>query len=91
MVVTNIYGAEGIEMSDEVSRKIQSYKDQSLPICIAKTQYSFTDNPKVLGLPTGFKLTVSDVKMCSGAGFLIVYMGKVMTMPGLPKKPRGQS
>ena len=90
-VVTNIYGAEGIEMSDEVSRKIQSYKDQSLPICIAKTQYSFTDNPKVLGLPTGFKLTVSDVKMCSGAGFLIVYMGKVMTMPGLPKKPRGQS
>ena len=58
-----------------------------LPICVAKTQYSISDDPKKLGYPEGYEITVRDVKVNSGAGFIVVYMGKIMTMPGLSKKP----
>jgi formate--tetrahydrofolate ligase len=59
----------------------------NLPICMAKTQYSLSDDPKLLGRPTGFKITVREVELAAGAGFVIVLTGAVMTMPGLPKKP----
>ena len=58
-----------------------------MPICIAKTQYSFSDNPKLLGAPTDFDITVRDVRVSSGAGFIVVLTGDIMTMPGLPKIP----
>ena len=58
-----------------------------MPICIAKTQYSLSDDPKKLGHPKDFAVTVRDLKLCSGAGFVVVYMGNIMTMPGLSKNP----
>ena len=58
-----------------------------MPICVAKTQYSISDDPKKLGFPSDYEITVRDVKVNSGAGFIVVYMGKIMTMPGLSKKP----
>lgn len=65
------------------------YKD--LPVCIAKTQYSFSDNAKLLAAPEGFEMTVRDVRLSAGAGFVVVIMGAIMTMPGLPKKPAAES
>ena len=62
----------------------------SLPICMAKTQYSFSDDPKLLGAPEGFTVTVSNVKVCAGAGFIVAYTGDIMTMPGLPKVPAAE-
>ena len=61
-----------------------------LPICIAKTQYSFSDNPKRLGAPEGFSVTVKKVKVALGAGFLVVLTGDILTMPGLPKEPAAE-
>ena len=58
-----------------------------MPICIAKTQYSISDDPKKLGYPKDYEITVRDLKINSGAGFIVVYMGKIMTMPGLSKTP----
>ena len=57
------------------------------PVCIAKTQYSLSDDPKVLGRPEGFEVTVKEIRISAGAGFIVVLLGDVMTMPGLPKKP----
>ena len=59
----------------------------ALPICMAKTQYSLSDDPSKLGRPTGFKLNIRDVKLSAGAGFIVALSGTIMTMPGLPKKP----
>ena len=56
-------------------------------MCVAKTQYSLSDNPKLLGRPTGFSINVKDVRLCSGAGFIVALTGDIMTMPGLPKEP----
>ena len=58
-----------------------------LPVCIAKTQYSFSDNAKLTGAPTGFKMNVREVRLSAGAGFVVVICGSIMTMPGLPKHP----
>jgi len=58
---------------------------RNLPICIAKTQYSLSDNPKMLGVPKDFKINIREVKLCSGAGFIVVIAGNIMTMPGLSK------
>ncbi|MHA1771855.1 MAG: formate--tetrahydrofolate ligase [Candidatus Thorarchaeota archaeon] len=89
-VATKIYGADGVTFGDGVKRKIRSLEKRgygSLPICVAKTQYSLSDNPKLIGRPTGFKVFVRDVDVSAGAGFVIVYMGDVNLMPGLPKEP----
>ena len=83
-----IYRASKIIISSEVMNKIKTYEDMgfgNLPVCIAKTQYSFTDDPKKLGAPDDFNMTVTDVKLSSGAGFIVVLMGNIMTMPGLGK------
>ena len=62
-----------------------------MPVCIAKTQYSFSDDPALLGAPSGFKVTVRKVKVSAGAGFIVVLTGDVMTMPGLPKRPAAEN
>ena len=72
------------------NQKIKKYTQQglgNLPICVAKTQYSFTDDPKVLGAPEGFNITVRELKVSAGAGFIVALTGSIMTMPGLPKVP----
>lgn len=87
----SIYGANGVTYNEGILEKLNAYEDQGLQVCIAKTQYSFSDNPKLLGVPQDFDVHVSDVSLARGAGFVVVYMGKVMTMPGLPKVPRKMS
>ncbi len=87
-ICKQIYRAKNINMSDEIIKKINMIESNgygSLPICIAKTQYSFTDNPKLLGAPNDFDMTITDIKLCTGAGFIVVFMGNIMTMPGLAK------
>ena len=85
-----IYRAYGVEYSEEAERKISFYENSgfiNLPICIAKTQSSFSDDPKLLNAPRNFKLRVKDISLSNGAGFLVVYCGNILTMPGLPKIP----
>jgi formate--tetrahydrofolate ligase len=89
-VAKEIYGADGVEFTSKASKEIQKYEKiglGNLPVCMAKTQYSLSDDPKLLGRPKGFKITVSSVRASAGAGFLVVLTGNVMTMPGLPKVP----
>ena len=89
-----IYGGDGVEFSDEAKAKIEILEKQGygkLPICVAKTQYSFSDDATLLGAPKDFNIHVRDVKVSSGAGFIVVYTGTVMTMPGLPKIPAAEN
>lgn len=89
-VAQEIYGAKGVIFTEHAKKaltKIKSLNASSYPICIAKTQYSFSDNPKKLGAPNNFEITVRDIKISNGAGFIVVYTGDIMTMPGLPKIP----
>lgn len=89
-VATEIYRASDIVYTKEALEsleKIEKIAEKNLPICIAKTQYSLSDDPKKLGHPKDFSVTVRDLKLCSGAGFIVVYMGDIMTMPGLSKNP----
>ncbi len=73
------------------ARKLTELGFDNLPICMAKTQYSFSDDPKLLGAPEDFTLNVTDLKVCAGAGFIVVYTGDIMTMPGLPKVPAAEN
>ncbi len=89
-VCREIYGADGVNFSDEAKaeiERIESLGFKHLPVCMAKTPASLTDNAKIKGRPTGFNITINDVKLRSGAGFVIAYANKVLTMPGLPKVP----
>lgn len=89
-VCREIYGADGVNFSDEVKAKIERIERlgfKHLPVCMAKTPASLTDNAKIKGRPTGFNITINDVKLRSGAGFVVAYANKVLTMPGLPKVP----
>lgn len=93
-VATKVYGATSVEYTttaDKAIREIYEAGGKDKPICIAKTQYSFTDNPAIIGRPTNFKITVRDAKLSNGAGFIVVYTGNIMTMPGLPKNPAAQN
>ena len=88
IISKEIYGASEVIFSDEIKEKIKKLEDigmDKLPICIAKTQYSFTDDSKILGAPSNFKLNITDIKLSSGASFIVVLMGNIMTMPGLSK------
>ena len=69
------------------AREIEALGYRELPICMAKTQYSFSDDPKLLGAPQDFTVQITNVKVCAGAGFIVAYAGDIMTMPGLPKSP----
>ena len=88
-VCQEIYHAKEVIISDKALEKINLLNKNNfanLPICIAKTQYSLTDNPKILGNPKDFTMTVTDIRLAAGAGFIVVLMGSIMTMPGLPKE-----
>lgn len=85
-----VYGAEGVNFSDEAKsdlNKIYKWGFTNLPVCMAKTQYSLTDDPKKLGKPKGFHINVQRLKISLGAGFIVAYTGSILTMPGLPKSP----
>ena len=93
-VCGEIYGADGVDytlQAEESIRRIGEIGLDGLPICLAKTQYSLSDDPKLLGRPAGFRITVRDVKPAAGAGFLVVYVGDILTMPGLPRNPSAQN
>ena len=92
-VVKRVYGGSGVDILPEARaeiEKLDSLGFGSLPICIAKTQYSFSDNPALLGAPEDFVVTVKKVKVSAGAGFVVVLTGDIMTMPGLPKVPAAE-
>ena len=89
-IATKIYGAKDVVYTPAASKRIKEIEalgQDKLPICVAKTQYSLSDNPALLGRPENFTITVKDVKLSAGAGFIVVYTGDIMVMPGLPKKP----
>ncbi len=92
-IATKVYHADGVVFEPKASRMLAQLEEQGfggLPICMAKTQYSFTDNAKKLGAPTGFTITVRDVRVSAGAGFVVALTGDIMTMPGLPKVPAAE-
>lgn len=93
-VATKIYGADGVDYTSEAEEQIRNLERQetsAFPVCIAKTQYSFSDDPKKLGAPKGFRITVRSVTASAGAEFLVVLTGNVLTMPGLPKRPAAEN
>ena len=90
IICKNIFKASEVIISEDIMNKINNIKNigcNNLPICIAKTQYSISDDPKKLGYPKDNIITIKDIKLCNGAGFIVVYLGKIMTMPGLSKEP----
>lgn len=89
-IAKELYRADSVVYSAAAEKAIEAIEKNgygNLPVCVAKTQYSFSDDPKKLGAPTGFDMTVADVRLSAGAGFVVVLTGKIMTMPGLPKRP----
>jgi formate--tetrahydrofolate ligase len=93
-IATTLYGADGISVLPPAATKLAKYEATGygrLPVCMAKTQNSLSDDPKKLGRPRGFTVTVRDVKLAAGAGFVVGYAGDIMTMPGLPKQPSAEA
>jgi formate--tetrahydrofolate ligase len=94
IVANDIYGAEGVNFTDEAARDLEIMERigmSELPVCIAKTQSSLSDNARVYGRPTGFKINVRGLKPSAGAGFVVAYTGAIMTMPGLPLHPAAEN
>ena len=92
-IVTKVYGGDGIEFTTNAKKQLDSLNADgfgNLPVCVAKTQYSFSDDPAKLGAPENFKVTVRNLKVSAGAGFIVVLTGDIMTMPGLPKVPAAE-
>lgn len=92
-VAKKIYGGDGVVFTDGAKKQIDNLEKlgfSNCPVCIAKTQYSFSDDASKLGAPEGFSITVRNVKVSAGAGFIVVLTGNIMTMPGLPKKPAAE-
>lgn len=93
MIVKRIYRGDGVEFSAEAKKQmalLDKLGFSNLPICMAKTQYSFSDNPALLGAPRGFKITIRNLRLSAGAGFIVALTGDIMTMPGLPKVPSSE-
>ena len=93
-VAQNVYGAENVIFSDETMKKVEKIEKlgyENLPICIAKTQYSFSDNAKNIECAEKFNININDVELKAGAGFIVIYTGKIMTMPGLPQTPAAEN
>lgn len=93
-IVKKIYGGAGVEYTNRAKKQIKRLEEYDLdkkPVCMAKTQYSLSDNPSLLGRPEGFTVTVSNVRISNGAGFVVVETGDIMTMPGLPKIPAAEN
>jgi formate--tetrahydrofolate ligase len=94
VLATQLYGADGVDFSAEARAQLKQITNLGyggLPICVAKTPASLSDDPKLSGRPRGFNLSVSGARVSAGAGFVVIYTGKIMTMPGLPKRPAAQS
>lgn len=92
-IATQIYGADGVDFTAAANREIAKLEKLGFgkyPVCMAKTQYSFSDDPKKLGWPKGFNITVRNIKVSAGAGFIVALTGDIMTMPGLPKVPAAE-
>lgn len=92
-IAKEIYGADGVNYTKEADKALKEFEELgygNLPICMAKTQYSFSDDTALLGRPSGFKITIRNCRIAAGAGFIVVLTGDVMTMPGLPKVPAAE-
>jgi formate--tetrahydrofolate ligase len=92
-IATKVYRAAGVQLAPEAVRQIEQLERLGFggaPVCIAKTQYSFSDDPTLRGAPDGWTLTVRNVKVSAGAGFVVALTGDIMTMPGLPKAPAAE-
>jgi len=92
-IATKIYGADGVDFTPAATKELDNLENLgfgNLPVCMAKTQYSLSDDMKKLGAPKGFKINVRNVKVSAGAGFVVVLTGEIMTMPGLPKVPAAE-
>ena len=93
-VATKIYGADGVDFTNAAKKQlaeIETLRFNNLPICVAKTQYSISDDATKLGRPKDFRVTVRELKISAGAGFIVVLLGNIMTMPGLPKRPAAEN
>ena len=93
-IVTKIYGGKGVNFAPQAKKQIKTLNELgygNLPVCMAKTQYSFSDNPKLLGAPEDFEIFVKSIKISAGAGFIVALTGDIMTMPGLPKAPSAEN
>lgn len=93
-VATKVYHADGVDFTPAAKKQLSQLRENgfgNLPVCIAKTQYSFTDQDKVLGAPEGFRITVRELKVSAGAHFVVALTGSVLTMPGLPKVPAAEN
>ncbi len=93
-VTKKVYGGDGVAFTSQAKKQIERLNAlgfSKLPVCIAKTQYSFSDDAALLGAPSGFKITVRNVEISAGAGFIVVLTGDIMTMPGLPKRPAAEN
>ena len=92
-IAKEIYGAEGVDFAPKALNNIKKYVENGydkLPVCVSKTQKSLSDNPNLLGRPTGFKITINEVRLSAGAGFLVAMAGTIIDMPGLPRKPAAE-
>jgi formate--tetrahydrofolate ligase len=92
-IATRIYGADGVDFQPAATKSLAQYEAMGfgqLPICMAKTQYSLSHDPKLLGRPTGFRLPIREVRLAAGAGFVTPIAGDMRTMPGLNSKPGGE-
>ena len=92
-MATKVDRADGVDFTPAAKRQLKELHANgfgNLPVCIAKTQYSFSDNAKLLGAPEGFRITVRELKVSAGARFVVALTGNVMTMPGLPKVPAAE-
>ena len=92
-IAKEIYGADGVNFAPKALNNIKKYVENGydkLPVCVSKTQKSLSDNPNLLGRPTGFKITINEVRLSAGAGFLVAMAGTIIDMPGLPRKPAAE-
>ncbi len=93
-IAKEIYGADGVDYEKKADKALADFEKMGyghMPVCMAKTQYSLSDNPALLGAPKGFRITVKDARISAGAGFVVVLTGDIMTMPGLPKRPAAEN
>jgi formate--tetrahydrofolate ligase len=93
-IATQIYRADGVQADGKIRQQLGEWEAAgygSLPVCMAKTQYSFTTDPNRRGAPTGFEVPVREVRLAAGAGFVVAICGEIMTMPGLPSAPAAET
>jgi formate--tetrahydrofolate ligase len=93
-VCKEIYRADGVNLSPAIRNQLKQWEEMGyghFPVCMAKTQYSFSTDPTLLGAPTGFEVAIREVRLSAGAGFVVAIAGDIMTMPGLPKLPSAEN